>query len=282
MNMFTKFGVLRRIVLIFIAIVAIPSLYAQDIYDKKHSKKYANFLFMSTEYRLAVNEFERVVFMDKDDEEAKLHLLKSYRLSQQYDKGLKRSTYFYPFVTQMPQEIFIEYAKMLLLTKSFTQLDALLNLPLRLSSDNLCLLKSASCISQANWRDAENYVSKIQESNEYYKPLSLLVQEGKNINYKSPLLSGALSALVPGMGKVYLGYWRDGLLALLATGVSSWQSYRGFNKEGISSVYGWIYGCLSVGLYIGNVYGSVKAANKYNYVKNHEIRQRIEKVYINH
>ena len=50
----------------------------------------------------------------------------------------------------------------------------------------------------------------------------------------------------------------------------TWQSYAGFNKNGIESGYGWVFGTLATGFFIGNIYGSAKAANTRN-MKNQAI-----------
>jgi hypothetical protein len=74
---------------------------------------------------------------------------------------------------------------------------------------------------------------------------------------KSPLLAGMLSAAIPGMGKVYAGHWEDGISAFFMVGISAWQGYEGFRKEGISSAKGWILGGLAAAMYGGNIIGSV-------------------------
>ena len=55
-----------------------------------------------------------------------------------------------------------------------------------------------------------------------------------------------------------------------------------FNEKGIESVYGWIMGTLSVGFYIGNIYGSVKSARLYNNNQNLQYREKVIDHYINH
>ena len=281
MNIFINFFAVKKVLLLSIVFICcVSNLSAQDIFSKDNSKKFAGFLLMSGEYKLAASELERVLFLDPEDEIAKVNLLKSYRYSRQFDKGLKRADELYPVLFQMPENVFVEYSKLLLVTHNFSLVEGLLDQSVNISAENSLVIQSVSKMYQADWPEAEVLVNQISNSNEYYVPLSQLVKEGKQIRYKSPLLSGTLSAIIPGMGKIYSGYWKDGLIALAATGISAWQSYRGFNKDGIKSPYGWIYGFMTVGFYIGNIYGSVKAANKYNHVKNHEIQHHIEDIYI--
>jgi TM2 domain-containing membrane protein YozV len=77
---------------------------------------------------------------------------------------------------------------------------------------------------------------------------------------KSPLLAGALSAVVPGLGRVYLGRWPDGLLSFLLVGTTGALAAQGFYDEGRGSVRGWILGGVAALLYAGNVYGSAIGA----------------------
>jgi hypothetical protein len=79
---------------------------------------------------------------------------------------------------------------------------------------------------------------------------------------------------------MYSGYWKDGFFSLLFTGMSAWQSYRGFKQKGTSSFYGWFMAGTSFSFYIGNLYGSVKAANRRNHEFNHMIYNDFEKVFI--
>ena len=77
---------------------------------------------------------------------------------------------------------------------------------------------------------------------------------------KSPFLAGALSAVVPGLGRVYLGRWPDGLLSFLLVGTTGALAAQGFYEEGRGSVRGWILGGVAALLYAGNIYGSAVGA----------------------
>ena len=102
------------------------------------------------------------------------------------------------------------------------------------------------------------------------------------MKYKSRFLAGSLSAIIPGMGKVYSGRWKDGIISLLFVAGTGYQAYRAFNDKGIESVYGWIMGSLSLGFYIGNIYGSAKAARLYNTKQDQFYREKVTHYYIDH
>jgi tetratricopeptide (TPR) repeat protein len=268
-------------ILLFFLIISFRSEAQEDLYDAENSKKFANFLYMSSEYSLAAEEYERVLFFSPDDEDVKINLLKSYRYSGQYKKGLMRIDELFPLKTNISNDVFMEYSRFLLTNNLIEESKKLTLIVNNVDQEYKDIVDVACCLYEYDWEEADRKMSSVLKTNEYYLPFSALISQGKEIKYKSPALSGALSAVVPGLGKVYSGYWKDGLIAFLFTSVSSWQSYRGFKKDGIKSPYGWIYGFMSVGFYVGNIYGSVKAANKYNYTKNHIISHEIEEIFIN-
>jgi hypothetical protein len=73
-----------------------------------------------------------------------------------------------------------------------------------------------------------------------------------------------MSTFIPGSGKIYTKNWQDGLIALLFVASNAWQAYRGFSKDGVKSTYGWVFGSIGAGFWLGNIYGSYKSAQKFN------------------
>ncbi len=87
-----------------------------------------------------------------------------------------------------------------------------------------------------------------------------LIHRYETLPRKSPWLAGALSAVVPGLGRVYIGRWPDGLMSFLLVGLTAGLSAQGFHDDGRDSVRGWILGGIAALLYVGNVYGSAVGA----------------------
>jgi len=83
-----------------------------------------------------------------------------------------------------------------------------------------------------------------------------------NLPYRSPLLAGVLSALLPGTGQLYAGEPRDALLSFLVNGALIAATYQAFDKE----VYGvgGVVGVVALGFYSGSVYGAVNSAHHAN------------------
>ena len=72
-----------------------------------------------------------------------------------------------------------------------------------------------------------------------------------------PWVAGTLSALVPGLGKVYAGNVGEGIAAFLVTGSLAAVTAENWIKEGPANWKTITAGLLSTLFYVGNIYGSV-------------------------
>ncbi len=268
-------------ILFFLVFIA-SSVFAQDIYNLENSRKYADYLYMSHEYKLASQEYERVVFLDSTNEQAKLRLISSYRHLRMAEPALSRLESFYPEKASMPSPFANEYSKLLIHEGRFERCLHFLADNRRLQEKDRDFYKATVSMYHKDWQTAYELLSDSTASGIYYLRMRSLANQAMDFNYKKPWISMGLSTVVPGLGKIYSGYWKDGLVSLVFVGLSAWQSYRGFERNGVNSAYGWIYGGLSLGFYIGNIYGSGKAANKYNYQHDHKIIHEVENIYINY
>lgn len=79
---------------------------------------------------------------------------------------------------------------------------------------------------------------------------------------KSPLFTGILSAIVPGLGRVYTGEYGDAAASLLLTGIFGYLTYSNF-KDGYMQ-RGFIFGLITAFFQGGNIYGSIVSASLYN------------------
>lgn len=81
-------------------------------------------------------------------------------------------------------------------------------------------------------------------------------------DYKDAYLAAGLSAVVPGLGKIYTGDYGDGIIAFLFTSVLGYIAYDNFNAG--HNFRAWLFTGLTALFYGGNVYGSYTAAQIYN------------------
>jgi len=248
-------------------------LYSQNLHDLDHSLQFADYLIKTKQYDIAAEEYERIVFLSPNKPDFKLKLIKSYRFSKNYNLALNKIEYFYKDTLNLPTNFATEYVKLLLITnkndKAFNFLELNKTIP-PVKKQNYQL---SSLLLQKKWKDAYNYTlqNTVIKENVINSKLHSLVEKTKEIKYKKPLVAAAFSTIIPGSGKIYTKHWKDAIIAFLFVGVNSWQAYRGFEKRGIESAYGWVFASFATGFYIGNIYGSHKSAKKYNQKLDDEI-----------
>ncbi len=252
----------------------------QDLYNLENSMKFAGYLFTAHEYDLAASELERIIFLDSSNIEARLLLIRTYRLSGKLKTGIQKTESFYPSASEIPTGFSIEYGKLLIADKEFDKADQFITLNGNLDHTEKVFLNLSNLMLSEKYQSSRELIQQNKVTEGYFiAPYSVLLDEENNFNYKSPGLSVLMSAIIPGTGKIYSGYWKDGLMSLLFVGAFGFQSYRGFDKNGIESAYGWIFGGLAFGFYIGNIYGSGKAANQHNVEFRHKLHHQVEDVF---
>lgn len=252
---------------------------AQNLYDLGHSKSFAAHLFGNKEYSLAAEEYERVLHLNPDDTSSRLMLIKSYEKSDNYPNVLVKAVQLYPAVQFMPCDFAFEYEKTLLLARQYSQFDSLINKNNCFQDEQKNLLLLSASLMENRWDNALQRATHLKpEKNKQLLNLQTLAFSTLDLNPKSPALSMCLSALIPGSGKVYAGYWKDGLVSFIFVAASGFQAYRGFEKQGARSVYGWIFAGLSTSFYLGNIFGSGKAAHQHNILQKEKIRNEAERI----
>lgn len=84
------------------------------------------------------------------------------------------------------------------------------------------------------------------------------LKECESVDRRSPLLSAALSAAIPGAGQMYSGRYTDGLVSLIAIGATACGSYF-FHARGDRPL-SLTLGFFSALFYAGNIYGAWNSA----------------------
>jgi len=85
-----------------------------------------------------------------------------------------------------------------------------------------------------------------------------LEKERQDLRPRRPWAAATLSAVIPGLGKVYNRRGPDGLYAFVATVFSGYVAYYAFTHERVIS--GMATTALAVSFYLGNIYGSYVGA----------------------
>ncbi len=237
-----------------------------DLFNYENSKKYAEYLNLSGQYAAASNEYLRLLIMDEHNEEILTSLSFCYIQMGKPQLACNTLDIMYPAFTLMPKKTKTDYAKLMLIDENY---DGALKFTSAYVEDenDKEYIQLYSLLFSANWQKAAEYNNNLNHQN-FYREQSL-IDKGLNLKLKSPFLAGFMSGIVPGSGKFYTKNWKDGLISTIMIAGLGWQSYRSFSTKGVSSAYGWVTAGLGFGFYLGNIYGSVKSAKKYNKQKNH-------------
>jgi hypothetical protein len=230
--------------------------FSQDIFNYESSSKYAEYLFYTRDYLESSKEYARLRFTQPNDT---TNWVLNVMALQRIGAHEKAASLASKASTRFNLNSFCEM-----------QLFSLLKLERDLSA-SICL----DCCSGKDFsfyyhvepflkHDLRSSLIKVDATSLVSASLSVLHQDFYNERFKRPGLAAVMSTVVPGSGKVYAGRWKDGLFSVLLLGTSAWQAWRLIDKKGIENPFSIFFTGMSVGFYMGNIYGSHKAANEYN------------------
>lgn len=218
--------------------------------------KFARYLYDQGEFLRAAGEFQRYIFLAHPPfgrrDSVLLRIGMCYRKAGKFRKALK---YFGKVEGSLREEARYQAGLCYIYLGNYDTVATWEDAGPRLRT-----LIFAARLLDGRWEEAQ----KIVPHEGRWKDI---LGMGENLPRRSPVLAGLLSAVVPGMGKVYCGRTWDGIYSLVTIGTFAWQSYSGF--KGRSSLKGWAFGAAAGIFYLGNIYGSAAAAKIYN-LEEHE------------
>ncbi len=256
--------------------------FSQNLFDEEHSKKYAQYLFENKDYKRASTEFERLVLIAPENNNYKTKLINSYKLSGNILKTtFTISRFFGKNSNFYSNDLLNTYLQMKILQNEFIFCDSILRKDTILPKINKQEYQLAIYLLEKRYKDADSFIKSIKtENSEKINRLIFIYDEIKKTKFKNPFLASLLSLIFPGAGKIYSNETKNGLGVLSIIGLSTWQSYRGFKKEGIESFYAWSFATMAAGFYIGNIYGAGKSAKRDNNYKNKIFKDKIIKIIV--
>jgi tetratricopeptide (TPR) repeat protein len=90
---------------------------------------------------------------------------------------------------------------------------------------------------------------------------------------KSPAVAGAMSALLPGSGHMYVGRYKDGVVSLLVNGLFIAGTVAAINDENYAVAT--LVGGAGLPFYLGNIYAAANAAHKWNVSVRKDLRNNM-------
>ena len=246
--------------------------------DAQRQFDYASALFVQGDYSAAVMEYRRFIHFFPDDvrvPDAQFHiglsLLNDHRYKQAIDAFQTVIDSFE--ASHLAVQSHFKISEAYLVKKDFgAAILALQNL-LTATSDNNIADKAHYrlgwiYIEMGAWDRAREQFSRIIEPNRIkydLEQLSYELEQAKQIKRKSPRLAGVLS-IIPGGGFAYTGRYQDALMAFVVNGALIWAAYEAFDND--LPALGTCVTIVGFGFYVGNIYGGVNSAHKYNYKQN--------------
>jgi len=256
---------------VFLAIFCCLSLFPNllraqeaDLFNYENSLKFAIHLSDIHKYEASAQEYERVLFFSPGNPLVQESLINTYFLARKYSTGAERARALYTSIDSMPGNIAFSYGKNLLLNQSHPELSMLLQKNNHILKEDKHLLELGQAVFTQDWKEAQETYHTFIATESRMDIFSPIILKTERIKRKKPLLAVGLSSLVPGLGRFYTKQWKDGIISFVITGSLGYASFRHFNRNGSSSVLGWVYGGLALGFYTGNLYGSIQSAHRYN------------------
>lgn len=241
-----------------------PAVSQQNLLDYENSLKFAGYLKSTLQYDFAMQEYERINFLWPGDSLVIMELVQAYRLNDQCDRLDRAFTLIQDNISKHNSvRSAKEYLNFALKCKS--ESSRFFDISIKLKPEERTYYNLAYYWVNQNYNSAITYCrTRIESGLAAKSDLFQLTVDFQNEKYKSPAVSVLMSAVVPGSGKLYSGRFGDAMVSFLSVTTNTWAAWRAFNKKGIQSANGWIFGSLAFGFYSANLWGSAKAAKTYN------------------
>lgn len=97
---------------------------------------------------------------------------------------------------------------------------------------------------------------------------------------KSAALAGIYSAVVPGLGKLYIGKKVQGINMFMANAAFALQAYESYRKRGIDSPRFIVFGSLFSVFYLSNIIGSIIGTKKSKRDSKRQLKHDLSQYYI--
>ena len=254
---------------VWVAIADSPPI---DYYQSANIRKFADYLYAQGDYLRAAGEYQRYLFSQSTafGNDVLRRIAESYRLGGQPDRALQflqtqpdsnlvryelGATYF--LIGRYDESVrFLKESQDLFQGEDYRWKSQLL-----IGMNKLMQKRWESAIQHFDQFDLSGTPEAVGHRVSVYKRHA---EDGRDLPSKSPLLAGFLSTALPGSGRFYVGRSNDALLTVFLLGVLGWGAYDGFSENGVSSRKGWTLGTIGGIFYLGNIYGSVVAAQRHN------------------
>jgi len=250
------------LILLVVPYLVKAQLSDENILSLNNRLKFGNHLFNERDYLRAMNEFRE--YLKKEDSDTirfklseSLYHIGRYKESAESFKGLF-------FNSSLSEEARLAFYKSNFMLNEFGKFRQLI------LHDNYQSEKYGREINRLGFishlldysilPDSNNFFSAFEDSSK--SDIRKFYLSKKYPEYKNPTTAALLSAILPGLGKIYTNNISDGITSLIATGLLTYLSINNFQND--HQFRGWLFAGLAAFSYAGNIYGSAASAQIYN------------------
>jgi len=286
---------MRTIMIIILLISPFQAaLGSWDSVEEEKLFRFANSLFKEGEYRAAMAEYKRLIFLyPKGDrvDEARYRIGACYQNLELYHNAIAA---YEAYLARYPRSPLRERAKLniaecYLLAREREEAKRRFEFLISSADDEVAIrarfLLGLMSVEEEDWSEAIRWFRSIMKLYPHSDQASLagsmydLAQRGASLKRRSPLKAALLSALLPGMGQIYGGNLSRGLKFMAAFGLSTMSSMR-YAKEGHTALAVHM-GLLAGAIYLWNIRDASDVAKGSNLFSRsliiRRMRDRIEK-----
>ena len=237
-------------------------IYSQDLFSPQNRLKFGNQLFKEKDYLRAVIEFTEYL-KTNDNDTVRFNIARSYFGMKKYSQASDN------YKTLLSSFTLQDEARFGIIKSSFFagDFDFLRNYSLSspyftpaYETEIKRLINITYLLDKSAQLDASKIIPVFPA--EVQPKLMDLIQMKNNPPYKSSTTAALLSAAVPGLGKIYIKEYTDGLIAFAATALSVYLAVDNFNSG--HNFKGWLFTGVGAFFYGGSIYGSAAGAQIYN------------------
>ncbi len=248
--------------------------FSDTVYPKNKQLEFVKYLINKQYFQQALLEISRLIHSDYKLHQTELYTnyLICLRKLEMQEKGIFEYENSFPSEIKNNPDLLKETANLWLELENYTKANEYYNKALNNTDDfedknNLRLQNAFTQIKQQKYDLAFQTYVQISDKSFYHTKAQAnisILNELRSIRKKSPAFAGILS-IIPGGGYFYSDHKQTAMSALIINSLLIYATYSCVKKENYGMAA--LTGMFSLSFYIGNIFGAVKSAKRYNKVQ---------------
>ena len=235
---------------------------SNELFSTNNRKIFGDYLFCEEDYLRAIDEY-RMVLKHSWNDTLQYKIGLSYFYMDRYLTAEKSFSKLFQS-NSLSSEAKLEYYRAIFYLGDYTVFRERLNnkayFPITYRSELNRLEAYSYLMDDSDLPEEKEMFSNFDDSD--IKSIIEFYSWKNDPPYKSTTKGAIMSAIIPGLGKVYADEVGDGITAFLLTGLLTYIAVDKFQNGHTSS--GWLFAALAAFFYGGNIYGSAAAVQNYN------------------